>query len=343
MGGLVRYKHTGLRMDVLQFEDEGDHYVVPSILGERYEITGWLAAGGFGAVFVARDRRIFGRRVLVKANRYPAHLFTHRHDIERERIVTEQRMRMNHEVSMLRVAEQRQIAGTPVLIDLIKAPSPQLYGPHRSEDGESFVLDAQETMEEPYLVMGSIDGESLGRACLRPRFRDQLLANAKTVAIQLCGILQAFHRYQTHANQSLAFIYQDLKPENIIWTPTRSAYLIDFGSFAVRTKDYVSGQNRFLCTFPYGPPEFSKHLSAEEAIVPAADIYSLGVTLIQLFKGRIPWTREGGEVDLSLERFALPEAWEAWLRCATAEDPKERFASMKEMQSQAFALPDKVR
>jgi len=339
MARLTKHRHAGLRIDVSHGEDDGEHFAIPSLLGERYEITGWLAAGGFGAVFVARDRRIFDRLVLVKANRYSPHLFAHPHDAERDRIVAEQRARMQHEVAMLRIAQQREIAGTPVLIDLLYAPSPQLYGPHRSADGQDFVLDAQETMQEPYLVMGSIDGESLGRACARPRFREQLLKNTKTAAIQLCGILQAFHRYEHHDAGKLAFIYQDLKPENVIWTPTRCAYLIDFGSFAVRTPERVGGQNRFLCTPPYAPPEFSQSYSAEEAIVPSADIYSLGATLIHLLKGKIPWISHTGEVDLSLDA-SWPSAWRSWLQRATAEEPSERFESMFEMQRLAYQLPD---
>ena len=324
--------HPALRRPYLTFQHNGEHYTIPSLLAHRYKIRSILATGGFGVVYTAIDTRIFDRAVIIKANRYPAHLFQHPQNIELQRCLDDQRKRLHHEAKMMNTASKRGIAGTPVLIDLIEDTSLQLYGPHRTPEGDPFVLDTSVFSKEPYLVMSSIEGETLSHVCQSPSFRNNRFRETKTVGIQLCGILDAFHRYEEQKGNHLCFVYQDLKPENILWSKSRKAFLIDFGSFAVRTPQQVSAQNRFVSTPPYQPPEFASAFSAEEAIQPQADIFSLGVTLLHLLRGHAPLNPSTGELSLQLDDPDIPASWKEWLSRATEPHPKDRFASMQDAQ-----------
>jgi serine/threonine-protein kinase len=328
-----------LGIEVSVFIHKGINYNIPSVLGERFELYDILAAGGFGAIFMARDRRIFDRKVLIKANRYDANLFQYPNDRARERTIKEQRERLVHEMKMLGVANDRAIAGTPFLIELIYMPNPQIYGPHQSTQGSAFTVDTKQCEGEPYLVLSYIEGMTLDQSCQIPAFRRNLLGYTKSILLQISGVLDAFHQYKKYKQYELAFIYQDLKPDNIIWTNTNNAVLIDFGSFAARSRDQVIPKNLCVATPPYQPPEFMSNLPPTESIQPSADIYSLGVTLLHILRGNPPIDGNTGEADLRLEQLSIPDAWRDWLRIALNPDPRQRFASMEDARGMGFTLP----
>jgi len=165
------------------------------------------------------------------------------------------------------------------------------------------------------------------------------LDHVKSLGIQLSGILAAFHRYQRTGQHELAFIYQDLKPDNIMWTSMNSCVLIDFGSFAARTKEQMVPRNLFVSTPPYQPPEFAGQLPPEEAIQPTADVYSLGVTLLHVLRGQMPLTPDTGEAWLALDGLDLPEAWRRWLAPMLAQEPDARWQTMEQVQREAYKLP----
>lgn len=128
-----------------------------------------------------------------------------------------------------------------------------------------------------YLVMDFIDGEPLdallarlGGATLPP---DKVL----DIALQLCAVLEYLHTRQP------PIIFRDLKPGNIMVTPTRQVYLIDFGIARL----FKPGQNKdttALGSYGYAPPE--QYGKSQTTV--RSDIYSLGATLHQLLSGDDP-------------------------------------------------------
>jgi serine/threonine protein kinase len=324
---------------VRRFFLQGEQFCIPQLLNRRYAVQSVLAAGGFGVLFEALDTRICHRKVLIKANRYPANLFHFAQNLARERAIDEQRERLKLEMKMLRVAQQRNIAGTPILIDLVEGPSPQLYGPHLSTEQQTFTLDEDLCQQEPYLVLSRIEGETLAQACVTNRFRRDILTNVKTIIIQLAGILHSFHQYELTGSYKLSFVYQDLKPDNVIWTPLRSCVLIDFGGFAARTNTDMVPHNLFVSTPPYEPPEFRSQLPPEETILPRADVYSLGVTLLHLLLGGVPIDPETGELACDLDALPCPQEWKQFLKKMLDPVPDTRWQSMEQVQKAAYQLP----
>lgn len=128
-----------------------------------------------------------------------------------------------------------------------------------------------------YLVMDFIEGETL---------EDHLekLGNAKMpiektlgISLQLCSVIEYLHTRQP------PIVFRDLKPGNLMLTPSGHIYLIDFG-IARHFKPGQVKDTTALGSSGYAPPEqYGKSQTTTRA-----DIYSLGATLHQLLTGDDP-------------------------------------------------------
>ena len=339
MTGPVRTKELRYRGGVLR---------APEFFGGRYRTEKVLAAGGFGIALVARDERIFNRRVLVKIARYDAALFLHRGDKALARRVAGQRDRLKFERAMLLAAAERGVAGVPVLIDYLTFDSPQLRGPHEAADGTSFETEPDLWRGEPCLVMSFIGGRPLSEVASDGHFATNALGACKHLIRQVGAVLDVMHQMGEHHGHRLSFVYQDLKPENVMLTRENQYVLIDFGSFAMRGIDaagevVVYDRNLLVSTPPYQAPELDSGLPNEEKITPSADIFSLGATVLHLLRGSAPIDPSTGEADLSLDSLDVPGPWKQWLGLATAADPAHRFAGMADAVTQARSLPGRSR
>src|SRR5947199_3936032 len=128
-----------------------------------------------------------------------------------------------------------------------------------------------------YLVMDFIAGETLEQYQSQAPNRRLLLSEVLEIGIQLCRVLDYLH------SQHPPIIFRDLKPANIMRTPTGQLYLIDFGIARYfkpgQAKDTVA-----LGSLGYAAPE--QYGTAQTT--PRADIYSLGAVLHQLLTGNDP-------------------------------------------------------
>ncbi len=128
-----------------------------------------------------------------------------------------------------------------------------------------------------YLVMDFIAGETLeDYQCESPN-KTLLLSETLAIGIQLCVVLEYLHAQQP------PIVFRDLKPANIMRTPTGQLYLIDFGIARYfkpgQTKDTVA-----LGSLGYAAPE----QYGKAQTTPRADIYSLGAILHQLLTAKDP-------------------------------------------------------
>jgi serine/threonine protein kinase len=122
-----------------------------------------------------------------------------------------------------------------------------------------------------YLVQEFIDGQNL---------KAELVANGvfsaervRELLLTMLPILDYIHR--------LGFIHRDIKPENIIRrTDNRRLYLVDFGAAKITDREQQQAPGTTI-----GTPEFMAPEQSWGRAFPSSDLYSLGVTCINLLTG----------------------------------------------------------
>jgi predicted ATPase/signal transduction histidine kinase/CheY-like chemotaxis protein/tRNA A-37 threonylcarbamoyl transferase component Bud32 len=126
--------------------------------------------------------------------------------------------------------------------------------------------------------------EDFGGVSLREYLKEHSLSIGETLAIaqQLATILQGIH--QQH------IVHKDINPANIVIHPlTREVKLTDFGiaSLLVKENQELQSLQGLQGTFAYLAPEQTGRMN--RAIDYRADFYALGVTLFELFTGKLPF------------------------------------------------------
>jgi eukaryotic-like serine/threonine-protein kinase len=152
----------------------------------------------------------------------------------------------------------------------------------------------------PHLVMERVPGRSL-RSVL---YRNGWLG-ARTAAVigrQAAAALAALH--------AAGFVHGDVKPDNLNLTPGRVATLLDLG-FAHRPgeDDPAVGPGFVLGTANYIAPELCDRPGTDS---PAADVFSLGVTLFELLTGELPYPTGAVEDTMVRHRDDRPESLWEW-------------------------------
>ncbi|MFG1916427.1 serine/threonine-protein kinase [Micromonospora sp. NPDC048898] len=89
------------------------------------------------------------------------------------------------------------------------------------------------------------------------------------------------------AAHAQGLVHRDIKPSNVMLTPT-GAKVLDFGIAAVAGESEIDFEGRLLGTPAYLAPE---RLEAGE-VLPACDVYALGLLLHRVLTGRLPWSAE---------------------------------------------------
>lgn len=135
---------------------------------------------------------------------------------------------------------------------------------------------------------------------------------------EITRILHYLHTF------SPAIIHRDIKPENIILTPDNRIYLIDFG--AIRDtlfSEYTShgSASTIVGTYGYMPVE-----QFRGRVLPASDIYALGMTLIYLLSRKEPATIEKKGLILKFRPYVrISRRFAAILEKMIAPDAAKRY------------------
>src|SRR5256714_8099876 len=175
------------------------------------------------------------------------------------------------EVSLLGLHPQAMIEATTAFQREVSVLS-QLDHPHWPASYGNF-----RTPGHCYLVMDFIAGETLEQYQSQAPNRRLLLSEVLEIGIQLCRVLEYLH------SQHPPIIFRDLKPANIMRTPTGQLYLIDFG-IARYFKPGQPKDTTALGSLGYAAPE----QYGRAQTTPRADIYSLGAVLHQLLTAKDP-------------------------------------------------------
>jgi serine/threonine protein kinase/superfamily II DNA or RNA helicase len=143
------------------------------------------------------------------------------------------------------------------------------------------------------------------------------------LATQLTNVLAYMHRHDP------PLIHRDVKPANVMITPSQQATLIDFG-IARRGDRALQGRadTVLFATEEYAPPE---QLDPKGRTTPRSDVYALGWTLAHLLVGDRPGSAKLPKDRASLDqvlRRVIPThySWfaELLLRCVEVA-PAKRF------------------
>jgi serine/threonine protein kinase len=126
-----------------------------------------------------------------------------------------------------------------------------------------------------YLVQEFVDGQNL---------KTELAEHGKFSAVQIRELLTTILSTLEYIHQ-LGFIHRDIKPENIIRrTDNRQLYLVDFGAAKLAALDRPQLQGTTI-----GTPEFMAPEQGWGRSFPSSDLYSLGVTCLNLLTGVSPF------------------------------------------------------
>ncbi|MGC4748750.1 protein kinase domain-containing protein [Micromonospora sp. DT201] len=97
-------------------------------------------------------------------------------------------------------------------------------------------------------------------------------------------------------------VHRDIKPGNVMLAPT-GAKVLDFGIAAVTGEPEIDFEGRLLGTPAYLAPE---RLEAGE-VLPACDVYALGLLLHRVLTGRLPWHPEAQTDMLRAQTHVEPD------------------------------------
>jgi len=177
------------------------------------------------------------------------------------------------------------------------------------------VFDMSFDGERPFLVLSLATGgtlrDRLDTGCLLP---SRVAEIGATVAEALAYVHER------------GIVHRDVKPSNVLFDDQGDCYLADFGIARAVGAAHLTDSHEFVGTAAYLAPEQIEDRSTG----PAADVYALGLVLLECLTGEPEYT--GTDIEAALARLTraprIPGAWghewRAVLTAMTAMNPEER-------------------
>jgi serine/threonine-protein kinase len=183
-----------------------------------------------------------------------------------------------------------------------------------------------------YYVMPFIEGPSL-REALVPG-TPMPVAQATSIGLDLLGAL-------AHAHER-GLVHRDVKPDNVILSPTEGAVLLDFGiarAIATLGAERLTVSGMTVGTAAYMSPE---QVLGDDGLDHRSDIYSLGCVLFECLAGKPVYAGVNDAVamgmqvtgpvpDLASVRPDLPSTVVNAVRRALAKAKEDRWQTAGEM------------
>ncbi|HEY7782278.1 MAG TPA: serine/threonine-protein kinase [Ktedonobacterales bacterium] len=171
-----------------------------------------------------------------------------------------------------------------------------------------------------YLVLEYIEGRDLENVL---KATESPLEEQAVVdwALQLCDVLHYLHTHEP------PIIFRDLKPSNVILTPSNHIILIDFG---IAKTLQLAKKGTMVGTEGYSPPEQYRGLAD-----PRSDIYSLGAMMHHLLTRSDPRFETPFTFVERMPRSlnpAVSEAMEAVIMRCVEYDASKRYQSVLELR-----------
>jgi uncharacterized membrane protein YgcG len=235
------------------------------------------------------------------------------------------------------------LLGRPVAIKMMRGDANVLASPERLRNEANVLsslahpalvtlLDAHLPPGQPgYLVLEFVEGPTLAQ---RMKDGPLTLEQSARLAGELASGLQCVH--------AAGFVHRDVKPSNVILTPASlpavpfHVKLADFSFAQLVDAPRVTTPGMVAGTAAYLAPEQVRG----EPAGPPADIYALGLVLLEALTGQRPFGHDsgiGGVLARLLEPPGIPDglgwAWAELLRRMTDCDPARRPAAEHVLRS----------
>lgn len=191
----------------------------------------------------------------------------------------------------------------------------------------------------PFLVMELIEGGTL-RELLRERGPMPPHAVVAVLRPVLGGLGEA-HR--------AGLVHRDVKPENVLISDDGEVKLVDFGLVRAIAEAGITSTSVILGTASYLSPE----QVAGGPTGPRSDVYSAGIMAFELLTGTTPFKGDSA-LAVAQQRLdrdvpppssviaGVPPQFDAFIACATARNPDDRFPDASAMAEELEAIAEEL-